>query len=487
MKKKIGRVALVAASMLAFAAYAAEPRLGVGMECLDRDLWDHVPALPHLKELGIKCVRLQSGWARTEKVKGEYDFAWLDKIVDDLSAIGVEPWMCISYGNPLYAAPEEGKQSYTGQNMFPMRSETGKAAWGAYVKALVARYKDRVRTWEIWNEPDVSAFLQVADGSSWAAEYAGLVRFTAACIRSVQPDARIAACTAGGPCGGERHSAALFEQGIADCVDVYSFHSYQPIPERMTPQVASAFYSAVRRHAPKIVFWRGEAGISSVKSGMGALSELPLSEDMQARWMSRHLVRDLADPNIAFTSWFHLSWFEHFTHTRTYHYGVLREKDFSHKPSFDVLKRIRQFFDDGRCVPDASLSLVLGISTKMPENLQTIVSGAAVYPFRRNGLPLFAVTSSWPAHEAMEPVKVGATLFTGETSGTWKDPVLLDLLDGKVKRLQPSAEGRCVHFELANHVKVVTEAAALAPHVKLPPRRKPVVAAPQHPGQVNHE
>lgn len=220
---------------------------------------------------------------------------------------------------------------------------------------------------------------------------------------------------------------------------------------------------------------------------MGALSELPLSEDMQARWMSRHLVRDLADPNIAFTSWFHLSWFEHFTHTRTYHYGVLREKDFSHKPSFDVLKRIRQFFDDGCCVPDASLSLVLGISTKMPENLQTIVSGAAVYPFRRNGLPLFAVTSSWPAHEAMEPVKVGATLFTGETSGIWKDPVLLDLLDGKVKRLQPSAEGRCVHFELANHVKVVTEAAALAPHVKLPPRRKPVVAAPQHPGQVNHE
>ena len=38
-----------------------------------------------------------------------------------------------------------------------------------------------------------------------------------------------------------------------------------------------------------------------------------------------------------------------FTHTRTYHYGVLREKDFSHKPSFDVLKRIRQFFDDGCC------------------------------------------------------------------------------------------------------------------------------------------
>ena len=55
-----GRVALVAASMLVFAAYAAEPRLGVGMECLDRDLWDHVPALPHLKELGIKRGHIPS-------------------------------------------------------------------------------------------------------------------------------------------------------------------------------------------------------------------------------------------------------------------------------------------------------------------------------------------------------------------------------------------------------------------------------------------
>ena len=58
LRDRIGMVALVATVLFACAAYAAEPRLGVGMECLDRDLWDHVPAMPHLKELGIKRVHL---------------------------------------------------------------------------------------------------------------------------------------------------------------------------------------------------------------------------------------------------------------------------------------------------------------------------------------------------------------------------------------------------------------------------------------------
>ena len=460
-------------------------RLGVGMECLDRDLWDPVPAMPHLKELGIKRVRLQTGWARTEKEKGRYDFAWLDKIVDDLTAIGVKPWMSLSYGNPIYAVPEEGEQDYTGQKMFPMRSEAGKAAWSAYVKAIVARYMDRVDVWEVWNEPDVKFFLKVPEGSSWVKEYVELVRFTAEAVRSVQPNARIAACTAAGPCSGENLSVELFKEGIGNVVDIYTFHGYQAIPELMSPLDSEAYFSAVRRYAPNVEFWRGEAGISSVKSGFGALSELPLSEEMQARWMSRHLVRDLADPNVSFTSWFHLSAFEHFTHTRTYHYGVLREKDYSHKPSFDVLKRIREIFDDGNCVPDRSASLVLRAPRDAPSVDQAIATGAAEHGFRRNGLPLFAVTSAWPAHEEMPPLDVTATLFDGGAS-VWREPVVFDLVDGSMERPKPVGAGKQIRFKLANHVKVVAEAAALAPYVKsLQPETLPSASGAS--SQADHE
>jgi hypothetical protein len=479
-------VAALAAACTLDAAEVADKagsnRLGVGMECLDRDLWDPFPAMPHLKELGIRKVRLQSGWARTEKEKGKYDFEWLDKVVAALGEIGVTPWISLSYGNPLYAAPEEGEQDYTGQKMFPMRSEAGKAAWAAYVTAIVKRYGNVVREWEIWNEPDVKFFLKIPAGSSWAKEYAQFLKFTSGIVRAAQPDAVVIACTACGP--GSSGTAELFSEGIADFVDVYSFHAYTAIPEQMTSAIGKAFFSSVRKRAPKVEFWRGEAGISSVKSGFGALSELPLSEEMQARWMGRHLVRDLADPDISFTSWFHLSAFEHFSHTRTYHYGVLREKDYSHKPSFDVLKRIKQFFDDGRVAPDSSASLSLRPLRDASSADQAKVVGSAVYGFRRNGVPMFAFTSSWPAHEEMQSVKATASLFTGEPGCAWRDPVVLDLTSGEVRHLKPGSPTQTI--EIANHVRVLAEAEALAPHIMLESRAaKQADGAPA--AQADHE
>lgn len=464
------------------------------MECLDRDLWDYVPALPRLKELGVHRARIQSGWAKTERVKGVYDFDWLDRIVDDIVAAGVEPWISLSYGNPVYAAPEEGEQSYTGQKMFPMRSETGAEAWRNYVIAIVRRYRDRVRVWEIWNEPDVSAFLAVPKDGSWSAEYARLVRFTAPIVRAEQPGARIAVCTAAGPGTGGPRAAELFAQNIGDSADIYSFHAYEAVPELVSPATRAAFYAAIRRHAPKVEFWRGEAGISSVKAGRGALMELSgLSEATQARWMSRHLVRDLADPDLSFTSWFHLSFFEHYSHTCTYNYGVLRTGDYSPKPSFFVLRRIRELFDNGRCLPDATASLMLHAAhlpdgSYPPSLNQALVAGAAVHTFRRNGFPLFAATAVWPTNEAMEPIRVDTTLFDGTAASRWTSPVLLDLVDGAITPLEPFGDGRRVSFDLVNHIRVVTEAAALEPYLHLDDGSPPVPAAgPVSTSQESHE
>ena len=37
-------------------------KLCLGLECLDRDLWDFDLAFPLIQKLGIHKVRLQSGW-----------------------------------------------------------------------------------------------------------------------------------------------------------------------------------------------------------------------------------------------------------------------------------------------------------------------------------------------------------------------------------------------------------------------------------------
>ena len=58
--------------------------LGLGFEKLDRDVFDPEKAYPFLPATGVSWIRLQSGWQRTEREKGVYDFAWLDAIVDTM-------------------------------------------------------------------------------------------------------------------------------------------------------------------------------------------------------------------------------------------------------------------------------------------------------------------------------------------------------------------------------------------------------------------
>ena len=77
-------------------------KIGIGFEKLDRDAFDPEKAYDKVAEIGVKKARIQSGWAKCEKEKGVYDFAWLDSIVDNLFDRGIEPWICLCYGNPIY-------------------------------------------------------------------------------------------------------------------------------------------------------------------------------------------------------------------------------------------------------------------------------------------------------------------------------------------------------------------------------------------------
>lgn len=80
----------------------AASALSVGFETLDRMMFDPERTYPHLAKLGVKWARCQTGWARTEQKKGEFNFGWLDSVVDSLRGIGIQPWFNLGYGNRLY-------------------------------------------------------------------------------------------------------------------------------------------------------------------------------------------------------------------------------------------------------------------------------------------------------------------------------------------------------------------------------------------------
>ena len=159
----------------------------LGCETLDRDFADYDQYKAFIAPLGIKRLRMQAGWSRTETVKGQYDFGWLDHIIDDATGRGFEPWLQTSYGNALY---EGGGGANLGAGL-PVSPEA-LDAYDRWVTALVTRYKDKVHDWDVWNEPNFAD--NTINTPEMTAEFN--IR-TAEIIKRIQPQAAISGLALG--------------------------------------------------------------------------------------------------------------------------------------------------------------------------------------------------------------------------------------------------------------------------------------------------
>ena len=171
--KEIGQIRPRSANEIAGSPFT------LGCEVLDRDFANYDEYKEYIVPLGIKTIRLQAGWAKTEKVPGKYDFAWLDHIIDDAVGRGLNILLETDYGNPAY--PGGGGPDLAGG--FP-ESEEALAAWDRWVEAMSRRYGGKVRDWAMWNEPDCfgKTVSQIVDFN---------IR-TMKIIRRIIPNARIA-------------------------------------------------------------------------------------------------------------------------------------------------------------------------------------------------------------------------------------------------------------------------------------------------------
>ncbi len=281
------------------AAEIGSSRLGIGFEKLDRAVFDPTRAYDKLGAIGAKWARLQSGWQRTERTRGVYDFAWLDEIVDTLIAHGMQPWICLCYGNDLYSP--EAKNIFGAVGVPPIFTDDQRRGWAAYVKATVAHFRDRVDHWEIWNEPDGDWCWK--HGRS-AAEYGRFCVDTAAAIRAAQPEATViggVVCMFATNRTLEYADTAL-ATGMAEAIDVLSYHSYHP-DETSTVEPVRALRALAQSYNPHIRIMQGETGSQSRSDGHGALAGGAWTPMRQAKQCIRHAVLDLA-LGVELTSYF---------------------------------------------------------------------------------------------------------------------------------------------------------------------------------------
>ena len=282
-------------------------RLGIGFEKLDRDVFDPNKAYDKVSAIGVKKIRLQSGWMRTEKQKGVYDFAWLDEIVDRLLSLGMEPWLCLCYGNPLYT--DFAEQVFGAVGCPPIGSEEETEGWLRYVKATVAHFHGRISLYEIWNEPDCGYswkhyFGQKTDDMDFAQnarEYGEFATKTAIAIKRADPSAKIAALAYAHIKHLEFANTAL-STGLYRYIDYVTFHSYAVQIERRSEWI-EAFRALVHSYNPAIKLIQGESGAQSRSDGHGALRGMSWNDTKQVKALLRILLYDLY-AGVEFTSYF---------------------------------------------------------------------------------------------------------------------------------------------------------------------------------------
>jgi hypothetical protein len=248
----------------------------IGGETLDRDFGVYANYKKFLGPLGAKAIRLQTGWAKCETKQGIYDFAWLDEVVSDAIAQGVQPWLEVSYGNKLY--PDGGG---TGLGGALPKSPQALAAWDNWVRAVVRRYQDRVNEWEVWNEPDL--------GPSPAEEYAEFFIRTAEVIRAEQPKARLhALALAHKTPYAEAFLARVHQRGKLALIDAITVHGYPNNPD--DTRSVDELRALIARHGQPIGVRQGETGATSKYQENFALKKLPMTETIQAKWNLRRML-----------------------------------------------------------------------------------------------------------------------------------------------------------------------------------------------------
>lgn len=254
----------------------------VGCEALDRDFAVFEEYENYVGRLGVKHARLQSGWAKCEKIQGTYNFVWLDSCVLSLKRQGVQPWICLSYGNPIYNCNFEfGAKIFIDENTM--------VAWLNYVKAIVGRYKDEVTEWEIWNEP-------MPDESPEA--YADLLIQTENAIKQIQPSATVIGFTVHGFTSTVLDFPRLVfevlkERGKCDIVDYVSYHPYTYNPDECY-HLVDDLKEMVVSYVPNALLYQGESGAPSEYSLTKALNKYEWTELSQAKWNLRRMLGDYA-------------------------------------------------------------------------------------------------------------------------------------------------------------------------------------------------
>lgn len=409
-----------------------DSRVSIGFECIDREVIDPDKCYDALGQSGVKYARCQTGWARCEKQRGVYSFAWLDSIVDNLSKRGIRPWFNVGYGNPIYM-PDAPTSTAVGCVPLLYGDDVW-TAWVNYIQALAVHYRGKITYFEIWNEPNITHFW--FPGQPSARQYAELVEKTGRIIRNIIPDARIGGSIA------SFNFAYLeeFAQTISPSfIDFYCFHAYGKYPEYN--------YAANVRHVERIFsannlnhvdLWQGESGYPSwFPKNHWLLPRGEGNERQQAVWQLRRYFLDVA-ANTKMTSFFQIAdmWERPYEKAvevlaKPAAHGILNGITYTPKKSYETISRLATVLS-GKVKP-----LDGYFSGRLEGDICQALS-LTLIALEKNEMPMYAYYLPSDIEDE-KPMRNGFTLQISDIGlkNPIREPVLIDMYTGAVMATGP--------------------------------------------------
>jgi hypothetical protein len=252
-----------------------------------------------LEAARVDVLRIAIGWDGVEPQRDQYDFAFWDDVVELATEAGVTLIPYVVY-TPAWNSEGGPDSSWKA----PPR-DVGE--FGELMQLLAERYRGRIHSWEIWNEPDNQDYWL---GS--AEEFAALLAAGSEGVRAGDPDARV---VLGGLAGGVDFLRALFdEHGAGERVDVVNLHGYyetwNPNPLEAFPEFIGEVSELVERHGGRQALWMAEVGYSDFTPPPGALGGGRYSYEHTPEFQAVMLVRTLAlllsEPAVSLIAWYEL-------------------------------------------------------------------------------------------------------------------------------------------------------------------------------------
>ncbi|MHB8573057.1 MAG: glycosyl hydrolase [Candidatus Dormibacteria bacterium] len=215
---------------------------------------------------GARSVRTEFLWTDLEQQKGQWSWDLADESVQQFDAAGLDVLGILDYNNPLYGG---------GIHDYPHDPN----AFLNYVTQVVTRYHGVVRSWEIWNEENASAFY--ASGPN-PCQYAALLTASYQRIKAIDPSLTVVM-------GGTSGVDVTYIRRVMGCggrADVIAVHPYEGSPQD------GRLYAAIASLGSPV--WITEFGFQSAQAG----------DTQQAQWLQQVYLEAAGTPNVQRAYWY---------------------------------------------------------------------------------------------------------------------------------------------------------------------------------------